>query len=179
MVLLIVPISRCARLGQRSGALIRVSGYRAGSIGTCTCTELPARQLASCAMVRRAEAVWCGGFNSGLSYGESTRQFVQVGAGRLWGSVSVGGYGVCAISTVGYGYCWGSNYYGQLGLGGTTDRHAPMRRLNEGAWSQVAVGSRSACGVRPGGTLRCWGHNGYGELGLGDTLDRSYPTTVG
>ena len=141
--------------------------------------------------VTSSHRMYCWGLNNngelGAGYPNATNSPVRVGSTSSWGAVSVDGYRstgdpdsfTCGLYANGTRFCWGDNYYGQLGVGGTTDRHGPIRILNEGAWSQIAVGSRSACGLRTDATLQCWGHNGSHELGLGDTVDRSYPTTVG
>ena len=39
----------------------------------------------------------------------------------------------CAVASAGAVWCWGSNYYGQLGTGTTTDHHAPMPAVGFGS----------------------------------------------
>ena len=84
----------------------------------------------------------------------------------------------CGLFTNGTRFCWGINRNGQLGLGGTTERHAPIRNTAETAWSLVSVGDRHTCGIRTSGLLQCWGANADGQLGLGTNTDRDRPTTV-
>jgi hypothetical protein len=81
--------------------------------------------------------------------------------------------------------CWGSNYYGQLGLGDTLARGDGADQMGEnlpsvdlGAnWTvvEVAAGYAHTCVRLENGVARavkCWGLNNYGELGLGNTTSR-------
>jgi alpha-tubulin suppressor-like RCC1 family protein len=52
-----------------------------------------------------------------------------VGQGAGVAAVASGGSHVCALTTAGRLWCWGSNSSGQLGDGTTTDRHAPVAVL--------------------------------------------------
>jgi alpha-tubulin suppressor-like RCC1 family protein len=140
--------------------------------------------------VSSTHRLYCWGNNDdgelGVGYPNSSWSPAQVGSNTTWGSVDVGGLRdyvsydafTCGLYRDGTRFCWGDNWSGQLGLTGTTDRHAPIRLLNEGAWAQISVGDQFACALRPDGTLACWGHNGWAELGLGDTVNRDRPTIV-
>lgn len=68
--------------------------------------------------------------------------------------------------------CWGSNYYGQLGLGvADTSRSTPQRLQSLTNVASVAVGGFHACAIvrGTGGSYRawCWGENTYGQVGDG------------
>ncbi len=41
-------------------------------------------------------------------------------------SIALGYYHTCAIVTGGVVKCWGRNDYGQLGIGGTTNKYIPQ-----------------------------------------------------
>ena len=60
----------------------------------------------------------------------SANNAVKVG-GALANEVAVrivgGNNHFCVTTTLGDVYCWGANYYGQLGDGTTTDRSLPVR----------------------------------------------------
>jgi len=81
--------------------------------------------------------------------------------------------GACGIRNGGELYCWGDNFYGQLGidiLGGSSS----YPRLVEGGfnnWSKVASGRQHTCAVRASGELYCWGFNREGQLGNGVMAD--------
>ena len=67
-------------------------------------------------------AVYCWGLNNAGQAGNGTKQFalepVQVvGLPAPAAEVKVMPYSTCAILTNGKVYCWGSNFYGQLGAG--------------------------------------------------------------
>jgi alpha-tubulin suppressor-like RCC1 family protein len=81
----------------------------------------------------------------------------------------------CALKMDGTVWCWGPNWYGQLGNGtyDTTDRPIQIGALT-GALD-VASGGGHACAVRDDGTVVCWGLDGTNQLGDGISRD-SKPT---
>jgi len=88
----------------------------------------------------------------------------------------------CAAFDDGTVKCWGSNAYGQLGLGDTTDRGAyaiqlgdalPFVALGQGAnVDKVALGYSHACALLTNGEVKCWGSGEFGKLGYGDVTNR-------
>ena len=76
--------------------------------------------------------------------------------------------------------CWGTNDYGNLGDGTTTQRLTPVTVSGLGSGvSALAAGNRTACAVLDTGAVRCWGRNDYGQVGTGATsADVSTPFTV-
>ena len=75
-------------------------------------------------------------------------------------------------------WCWGSNEFGQLGLGGRENRLTPVQVGPHRDWDQIALGGRHTCGLLSG-SLYCWGRNEEGQLGLGDLEERDLPSAVG
>jgi len=73
--------------------------------------------------------------------------------------------------------CWGSNVYGDLGLGNTTTTNSetPVEVVGVGGTStlsgatSVSVGYDSACAMLSSGGVDCWGLNIEGELGDNNT----------
>jgi len=60
--------------------------------------------------------------------------------------VSAGAAFTCGIRN-GYRYCWGTNDYGQLGIGNTTDQLSPVRRSGENNnWATVTTGTKGTYG---------------------------------
>jgi alpha-tubulin suppressor-like RCC1 family protein len=95
-------------------------------------------------------------------------------------SVSAGGLHTCAVKTDHTLWCWGSNFYGQLGDGTTTNRTAPVQVSGHATdWAAVTAGASHTCAVRTDHTLWCWGLNGDGEFGNGTTTDSPVPVQVG
>jgi alpha-tubulin suppressor-like RCC1 family protein len=96
--------------------------------------------------------------------------------------MSPGGTHTCGVTTAGVAYCWGWNFYGEVGDGTTTLRRTPVAvaggllfRFSPGSSSLSGVHS---CGVTTDDVAYCWGYNFYGQLGDGSTTDRSTPSAV-
>ena len=87
------------------------------------------------------------------------------------GPNSDGGNGqTCARKTDGSLWCWGSNEFGQLGDGTTSESHVPVQvGLPAGeAAIDIQVGTNHACALTSDGatnTVFCWGSNENSQLG--------------
>ncbi len=115
-------------------------------------------------------------------------------------SVSAGADSSCAVDASGYAYCWGHNYFGQLGNGASSaDQIKPVRVYASGASpsgtlltnvSQISVGPEHACVhvsipghptppiSLPHNNAYCWGYNNTGQLGDGTLDNSSNPVTA-
>jgi alpha-tubulin suppressor-like RCC1 family protein len=161
---------------------VRVTQVSTGAYHTCALSS--------------AGAVYCWGSNSHgqLGNGNTTDQrkpvqVVGLPAGVTVTQVGAGSYHTCALSS-GAVYCWGYNYYGQLGDGTTTAPTAPYYRQSPTAVdtsgalagvtvSQISVGGQHSCAVSSAGAVYCWGYNGFGQVGNGTTANQSTPVAVG
>lgn len=68
-------------------------------------------------------------------------------------------------------YCWGWNYYGQLGSGEPGSLEGvPVAQPVAGnhAFVSVSAGEYHSCGITAAGAAYCWGAGGGGELGNGN-----------
>jgi len=85
---------------------------------------------------------------------------IQVTAGRLH---------TCALLATGHVYCWGSDYYGQLGIGNSTygSQPSPVEVKGITEATQLGAGLDHTCATLSSGHVDCWGANGYGQLGDG------------
>jgi alpha-tubulin suppressor-like RCC1 family protein len=100
--------------------------------------------------------------------------------------VVLGQYHTCAVDPLGFMYCWGSGFNGQLGygefggtadIGDTTDRlpsligpvgtpngeSVPLRYV-----VSAALGTDHTCALLNSGEVLCWGSHTEGQLGYGD-----------
>jgi hypothetical protein len=129
--------------------------------------------------------VYCWGRNGNGQLGDGTYTNritpTLVADGAMGNSgvtaVAAGAFHTCAIKS-GALYCWGYNFYGQLGDGTTTDSSTPVAVTNMGSGvTAVAAGSDHTCALK-GGQVYCWGYNGRGMLGDGTYTNRITPTLV-
>ena len=126
-----------------------------------------------------AGAVSCGGQGS-----ESTRTRNGAGSARtsfdvpITPQVAAGVEHTCALLSSGAMKCWGSNNYGQLGLGNTDDVNIPTDLpVFEGGARATAIsaGADHTCALFDNGAVKCWGLNYSGQLGLRNTTNANKP----
>ena len=90
-------------------------------------------------------------------------------------------YHVCAILNDNSLKCWGSDYYGQLGRGESSNRVPTPHSVSLGQNTtvvDVAVGLDHTCVILNDNTVKCWGRNDYGQLGYGNTTDTNAPPSA-
>ncbi len=83
-------------------------------------------------------------------------------------SISVGDSNACGLKADTTVWCWGSNYFGELG---NLDYPAsfigsdyPVQVSNIAGLTQVMTRQAYACGLYADGTMSCWGNNSYDQL---------------
>ena len=116
-----------------------------------------------------------GQLGIGSNTNQNTPQQVSLGTGRSAMSVSTGPSHTCAILDDGSLKCWGYNYYGQLGIGSTTNQNTPqLVSLGTGRTAVgVSRGYYHTCAVLDDGSLKCWGYNAQGQLGIGSNTNQN------
>ena len=105
--------------------------------------------------------------------------FAVLGGGYLVlqssASTGAGGYHTCQVRTSDATlWCWGDNYYGQLGIAGKYYRSTPTQVPINNV-KQVSTGDHHTCATKTDGTLWCWGSNRNGQLGIGNTTNQTSP----
>jgi alpha-tubulin suppressor-like RCC1 family protein len=96
-------------------------------------------------------------------------------------ALTTGGQGLhtCALQASGSVRCWGWNFSGQLGDGGTTDRGTSVAVSGMNDAVALAAGYAHTCALQPTGSVRCWGRNASGQLGNGGNIaDSTSPVVV-
>ena len=135
-------------------------------------------------------ALYCWGENSYGQLGASSSQTCYGGypcstvpltvtdMGSSVTAIATDLHHTCAIKS-GALYCWGYNYYGQVGDGTTTNRMAPMVVSGiDGGAAAVGAGGHHSLGLNNDTCLHTWGWNAYGQLGDGTNTNRTTPVQV-
>lgn len=126
-----------------------------------------------------SSGLFCWGENSGqFGVGDSLSRFeaVQVPVTNV-SAFAMGHTHLCVISG-GAVKCAGSNDYGQLGNGTTTNSttFVPVTGISNAI--SIAAGARYSCAVLSTGAIKCWGINWTNQLGNGSTTDSPLPVDV-
>jgi alpha-tubulin suppressor-like RCC1 family protein len=96
--------------------------------------------------------------------------FAQISAGA--------DYSCGRTMTGGQLYCWGYNYYGQLGNASRNNKKRPTPVSSTLQFRWVSAGPGHTCAITTDAKAYCWGANGDGQLGDGTTTERWSPTLV-
>ena len=97
---------------------------------------------------------------------------VRVATNMKFRSLAAGAMHTCGLATDGTAWCWGSNWYGQLGIGdpGTASASVPRPVTNYPpsalVFTSLTAGANHTCGITPTGTAQCWGDDQYGQIGV-------------
>ncbi|HEU4562497.1 MAG TPA: hypothetical protein VFS20_32000 [Longimicrobium sp.] len=97
-----------------------------------TYSEIATAGLSTCAIANTTNVAYCWGLGSSGQLGNgsiaSSRLPVAVSmpSGVTFSAIRAESMGMCALDGIGQTWCWGKNYYGQLGDNSTTDRSSPV-----------------------------------------------------
>jgi alpha-tubulin suppressor-like RCC1 family protein len=85
-----------------------------------------------------------------------------------------------ALTRAGRILAWGADGTGQLGNGGTADRHLPVQvHLRSGVKvTAIAAGQDYSMAVTADGGLLAWGGNSRGQLGTGTKISTVLPVSL-
>ncbi len=163
-----VTILKGAAVGSAAlGLLDARTAFSAGGDHTCALTA--------------TSGVACWGYNNDGQLGDGnkpTDSDVPVTVPNLSGvvAVSAGENFTCALTESGSVYCWGENFYGQLGNGTNTESSVPVQVSGLTDATAIAAGSFHACAITASGPVKCWG---AGEpLGNNSAANSNVPVNV-
>src|SRR6266566_4053075 len=116
--------------------------------------------------VTTAREAYCWGSNGFGQLGSGGDTAIQhtspiaVVGGLTFTSVSAGGLHTCGVTAGGQAYCWGTNYFGQLGNGAseTTEQASPVAVVGGLTFATISAGSEHTCGLTTEGVAYCWGY---------------------
>ncbi|WP_083195031.1 hypothetical protein [Pararhodobacter sp. CCB-MM2] len=123
----------------------------------------------TCAISGRGN-VWCWGNNNLGQLGDGTTEGRNVptrvvGLTGRFVQVSAGMHHSCALSASQRVFCWGGNYWQQLGIGPRENQDRPVRvvGLRDNVVS-LSAGKYHTCIVNTHARVICWGANYAGQL---------------
>ncbi|MCX6180404.1 MAG: T9SS type A sorting domain-containing protein [Bacteroidetes bacterium] len=109
-----------------------------------------------------------------------TSDCIAVTAISNWTNLAAGNAFVLALKSNGTLWSWGSNVYGQLGVGSKDDTiTSPVQVGTDADWAQISASAFSSLALKSDSTLWSWGDNYYGEVGDGTYTARTSPIKIG
>jgi alpha-tubulin suppressor-like RCC1 family protein len=93
---------------------------------------------------------------------------VAIGDSPAFADLISGTWAACGRTAGERVFCWGINYYGEMGItpsGLTTRYTTPQQMAADLRWSTIAGSHGTFCGLSPASETWCWGFGDYGELG--------------
>jgi len=121
-----------------------------------------------------------GQLGNGTRHSSSIPVRVRFPAGTTVTAVGVGSLHNLALTSAGQVLAWGSNAFGQLGNGTTTNSDIPVRVKLGAAAKVIAVsaGGGFSLALTQAGRILTWGHNQFGQLGNGTMISSHTPVRV-
>ena len=117
--------------------------------------------------------LWAWGYGTNGQLGDGTTAVrttpIQEATGANdWVAVDAGKYHTVALKADGTLWAWGSNNYGELGDGTTTNSSTPVQEATQASdWVAVDVGDWHTVALKADGTLWAWENIPQATLGCG------------
>ncbi|HMY00893.1 MAG TPA: hypothetical protein PKC44_14065, partial [Agitococcus sp.] len=83
-----------------------------------------------------------------------------------------------ALTSAGEVWTWGTNNFGQLGLGNNNSQTSPTKITVLSNVVQIAAGHSHALAMDYAGRIYAWGRNTEGQIGNGSTANLNSPTLL-
>jgi len=104
-------------------------------------------------------------------------------SGKTIKSIAAGEVHTCAIASNNQAYCWGSNWYGELGNNSSSDSSVPVAVNNVGVLSDKTIksitnGTFHSCVIASDNQAYCWGADYTGQLGDNGSSTSRVPVAV-
>jgi alpha-tubulin suppressor-like RCC1 family protein len=135
------------------------------------------------AAIKKDGTLWSWGLNDSGQLGtgdtsslKGARQ--EVTASQEWVNIELGYDHTLALKADGTLWSWGGNYYGQLGLGDTSNQDIPQQIGNSNKWVSISAGKYFSLASDSDGKLWAWGYNANAQLGIDTNEDKLEPTEV-
>ncbi|MBI3982886.1 MAG: hypothetical protein HY337_08235 [Gemmatimonadetes bacterium] len=150
-----------------------------GSAGLVAQFEVPVPEARK-PRVTTGGAAYCWGWNGNGEFGNGAIERADyiwnptaAAGGLTFSALDAGAYHTCGLSPAGKAYCWGGNFFGQVGSPPQPpwNQPSPVEVAGGHTFSAISVGWSHACGRTSGGTVYCWGLNHRGQLGNGGRTD--------
>jgi len=151
--------------GQIGAPLSTASSNRPSAV-TGTWKQVTVGGYHTCGINANGSGASCWGSNyyGQLGGGPSAPGFgnvpTPVAGGIAFSQLTAGWQHTCGIDTQNNGFCWGDNYWYQLGVGTFSPIQSsdhPLAISNSVKWAQLSAGSLTTCGVNDKGATLCWG----------------------
>ena len=139
--------------------------------GVTNAVAVAARGEQSCAVIGDG-TVKCWGLNADGRLGVGNTSYTIDKPTAVMGlsgvmKLAMGYEASCALKSDSTVWCWGANYFGQVGDASYQGRSAPVQIAGVTGAKDVASGGSHACAIDGDGNVLCWGLGASGQLGNG------------
>jgi alpha-tubulin suppressor-like RCC1 family protein len=133
--------------------------------------------------IKKDGTLWSWGLNSSGQLGAGDTSSLrgvrqEITASHNWVAIDLGYDHTLALKDDGTLWAWGNNYYGQLGLGDTSNQDTPQQVGTSHRWVSISAGKYFSIASDADGKLWVWGYNANFQLGLDNNEDKLEPTEV-
>ena len=155
------------------------------SLSNLTVESISAAQDHTCAILDNGSTVCWGQPSQGamgdnaVSVTSEELRWPLLPSSKRAVAISSGFLHTCTLMDDASVYCWGSNQYGQVGSGSTTNQPVPVEVLSStDNVVGISLDNAHSCAWLANGTGMCWGYNADYRLGIGNTTNMPVPTQV-